>query len=177
MKQSWERLSNPEKLVLWAISCKAFFGFFRLGELLLDSPTSFDLKRHLAWRDVAVDDPKIVKTQSNTVQFGNGSDIFFGWTNNDLCPISAVMNFMAVCRDKKGPLFIDSRLCPVTKAHFVTEIRLVLGSLGIPQDHYAGHSFRMGGGGTSAALTGVEDSTIETLGRWARHSMCIMLEQ
>ena len=37
MRQSWEKSSNPEKLVLWAISCTAFFGFFRLGELLAPS--------------------------------------------------------------------------------------------------------------------------------------------
>ena len=30
--------ANPDKLVPWAVSTSAFFGFFRLGELLLNSP-------------------------------------------------------------------------------------------------------------------------------------------
>ena len=38
-------------------------------------------------------------------------------------------------------------------------------SLGLPQDDYAGHSFRIGAA-TSAALAGVEDSTIQALERW-----------
>ena len=171
MRESWERSSNPEKLVLWAVSCTAFFGFFRLGELLLDSPTAFDPKLHLAWGDVAVDDPaepKMVKIhlkQSKTDQFGKGSDIFLGRTNNELCPVSAMLNFLVARKGSQGPLFIDSSSRPVTKAHFVAELRLVLGLLGVPQDHYAGHSFRIGAA-TSAALAGVEDSTIQMLGRW-----------
>lgn len=47
--------SNPDKVVLWAIASSAFFGFFRLGELLPDSPTSFNLATGLAWGDVAAD--------------------------------------------------------------------------------------------------------------------------
>ena len=54
---------------------------------------------------------------------------------------------------------------PVTKSWLVQQIRAVLSSLGLPQDEYAGHSFRISAA-TSAALAGVEDSTIQTLGRW-----------
>jgi hypothetical protein len=41
----------------------------------------------------------------------------------------------------------------------------VLDSVGAPQHQYAGHSFRIGAA-TTAALAGVEDSIICTLGRW-----------
>lgn len=47
--------SNPDRMVLWAIACTAFFGFFRLGELLPASPGSFCLAMGLTWGDVAVD--------------------------------------------------------------------------------------------------------------------------
>ena len=53
----------------------------------------------------------------------------------------------------------------ITKVQFVKEIRGVLGgSIELPQHQYAGHSFRIGAA-TSAALAGVEDSTIQALGR------------
>ena len=53
----------------------------------------------------------------------------------------------------------------ITKPWFVTQIREILQKAGLPQQDYAGHSFRIGAA-TSAALAGVEDSTIQTLGRW-----------
>jgi hypothetical protein len=47
----------------------------------------------------------------------------------------------------------------------VEEIRKLLRALELPEDNYAGHRFRIGGA-TSAALAGIEDSTIQLLGRW-----------
>ena len=45
------------------------------------------------------------------------------------------------------------------------QIRSILSSLGLPQDDYAGHSFLIGAA-TTAARAGIEDSTIQALGRW-----------
>ena len=42
IKDELERWAYPEKLVLWAVCCTAFFGFFRLGELLLTSRSDFN---------------------------------------------------------------------------------------------------------------------------------------
>ena len=57
IKHHLESSSHPCKLALWAICCTAFFGFFRLGELLLDTQVAFDSSTHLAWGDIAVDNP------------------------------------------------------------------------------------------------------------------------
>ncbi len=46
---------NPEKLVIWTIASTAFFGFFRLGELLLPSSAAYDPATCLSWGDVAID--------------------------------------------------------------------------------------------------------------------------
>ena len=56
-------------------------------------------------------------------------------------------------------------MSPLTKPTFITELRKILMALGLPDVNYAGHSFRIGAA-TSAALAGVEDSTIQLLGRW-----------
>ena len=50
-----DTLSNPRKVVIWAIACTAFFGFFRLGEFLMDVKDAFNPAVNLAWGDVAVD--------------------------------------------------------------------------------------------------------------------------
>ena len=52
------------------------------------------------------------------------------------------------------------------KACFVARVREMLGSAGIPADGYSGHSFRIGTA-TTAAQAGIEDSTIQMLGRWS----------
>eukprot|EP00731_Ephydatia_muelleri_P038276 Em0703g1a len=48
-------ISEPDGLAFWAIATSAFFGFFRLGELLMGSETEYSPANHLSWGDVALD--------------------------------------------------------------------------------------------------------------------------
>ena len=84
--------------------------------------------------------------QSKTDQFGKGFDIILGRTNTTLCPVAALLAYIAVRGDQTGPFFIDSGARPLTKARFVAELRSVLRSVGMPQDHYAGHKLPHWGG-------------------------------
>ena len=61
---------------------------------------------------------------------------------------------------------MDKQGRAITKPHFVARTRDILATLGLPQSQFAGHSFRIGAA-TAAAAAGVEDSTIQTLGRWS----------
>ena len=60
---------------------------------------------------------------------------------------------------------MDAQERPIAKAHFITELRKVIAGLGLPQDQFAGNSFRIGAA-TTAALAGLEDSSIQLMGRW-----------
>ena len=55
IKKRMDTTRQPNGQLLWAVACAAFFGFFRLGELLLESHSAFVQTLHLAWGDVAVD--------------------------------------------------------------------------------------------------------------------------
>ena len=96
------RSSNPERALVWAIASVAFFGFFRLGELLLESANRFNPRTDLSWGDVAVDDrakPTMVRVhlkQSKCNQVGKGVDVILGRTNCQLCPVAAVLYYIAV---------------------------------------------------------------------------------
>ena len=108
---------------------------------------------------------KIHLKQSNCNQFGAGVDIVIGRTGCALCPVSALLSYISLRQDRPGAFFRNLEGRPITKAWFVSRIRAVLAVLGFPQHEYAGHSFRIGAA-TSAALAGIEDSTIQGLGRW-----------
>ena len=168
LRSALDGSSHPQKIPLWAVACVAFFGFFRLGELLPESTTAYVPSTSLSWGDVAVDsqdNPTMVRIHLKRDQFGAGTDVILGRTHNPLCPVAAILNFMAVRQASPGPFFVETGGRTITKSWFVGEIRIILTSLGLPQHQYAGHSFCIGAA-TSAALAGIEDSTIQTLGRW-----------
>lgn len=171
IRSALNKSSHPQKVLLWAVACVVFFGFFRLGELLQETERAYSPSTSLSWGDIAVDnqeEPTMVRIHVKRLkcdQFVSGADVILGRTFTPLCPVAAILNFTALRRAGPGPFFQDTEGQTLTKPHFVSEIRKVLASLGLPQHQYAGHSFHIGAA-TSAALVGVEDLTIQTLGRW-----------
>ena len=144
------------------------FCFFRAGEITVPTDDSYNASRHLNFQDLAVDDqsnPSLLRIRlkySKTDQLGSGLDIVLGRTYHDICPVTAVMAYLAV-RDGEGPIFkfADGRC--LTKERFTRRIREALAALGLRSADYAGHSFRIGAA-TTAVQVGLEDSTIRTLG-------------
>ena len=163
--------ASPEHLMLWAVAALAFFGFFRLGELLPESAPTGQPPSPISWGDVAVDShscPSMVRVhlrRSKCDQFGAGVDVIVGRTGTTLCPVAAVVDYVAARGSREGPFFIHADGSAVTKPWFVSRLRSILTAVGLPQQQYAGHSFRIGAA-TTAAMAGLADSTIQTLGRW-----------
>lgn len=165
------RPTRADYVMPWAAVTLCFFGFFRSGEITVPSREAFDARVHLGWGDVAIDNrtnPQMVKVhlrRSKTDQFGSGVDVVIGKTQDSLCPVAAVCAFMAQRGTSPGPFFVFPDGTPLTKPRFVEIIRAALEELGLPQEQFAGHSFRIGAA-TTAAQAGLEDSTIMMLGRW-----------
>ncbi len=72
---------------------------------------------------------------------------------------------MVIRGNSTGPFFCFMDSKPLTKARFTEVICKFLEAVGHPQDHFAGHSFRIGVA-TTAAKAGNEDSTIRMLSMW-----------
>ena len=64
-----------------------------------------------------------------------------------------------------GPLFLFHSGTLLTRAALVDRLHLALQQSGLEPTTYNGHSFRIGAA-TTAAECGIEDSMIQTLGRW-----------
>ena len=173
IRSHWGHVGTDyEETMLWAAATVCFFGFMRAGELMMTEKGDFDPNQHLALNDVATDDkerPSMVQISikcSKTDPFRKGIDIVLGTTGDELCPVSALFNFLKMRGGAPGPLFVFKDGHPLTRPVFVSRVRAALSSLGYSNPkQFSGHSFRAGAATTAAAMR-VEDSIIKTLGRW-----------
>jgi len=155
--------------MLWAACCLGFFGFLRAGEFTV---TSLTAGYPLSVDDVAVDsrvNPQVLLVhirRSKTNPYGAGIRIFLGRTGDtNLCPVAAVLQYLAIRPSTPGPLFVFQTGCPLTRPLLVRHVRQALLQAGINVSKYSGHSFRIGAA-TTAAKAGLRDSLIQVLGRW-----------
>ncbi len=165
------RATAHDRGMLRAAALLCFFGFCRSGEITVLSASAYDERVHLAWGDVAVvkgsaSMVRIHLKRSKCDQLGRGVDIFVGRTHSELCPVSATLHYVGLRGPTPGPFFIFADRSPLTKFKFVARLREALTSLGLRSCDYAGHSFRIGAA-TAAAQAGLEDSVIQSLGRWS----------
>ena len=102
LKSSLDLSPGYDSTMLWAVCCLGFFGFLRCGEFTVASGASFDRANHLAFQDISVDshsEPTVLAVRikaSKTDQFGKGMTIFLGKAPSNLCPVTAVLSYIAI---------------------------------------------------------------------------------
>ena len=103
---------DPRVVMLWAACCLGFFGFMRAGEFTFPTSSHFDPESMLSPEDVSVDrhqSPSLLCVKlkcSKTDPFRAGVAIFLGRTDNVLCPVAAVLAYLAIRPQAPGPLFV-----------------------------------------------------------------------
>ena len=163
-----------ERRLLWAAASVCFFSFFRSGEVT-PAQSTFDPQIHLAWGDITVNSTiepatlRLFLRCSKTDQLGHGVNIFMGKLGNEICPVQATLSYVALRGSRPGPFFCHSDGVILTKLQFVTGIRSALQAIGLLAEQLAGPSFRIGVA-TTAAQARIEDSVIQTLGRWSSYA-------
>ena len=155
MRKIWEKQSNSfDNIMLWAVSCLCFFGFPRTGELTIPTEADYDPGVNLNFSDVAVDSKsnpsllRVHKKASKTDPFRKGIHIFMGSTGNDLCPVNAMLAYLAHRGPQSWPLFLFENGC---FDRYVRQIKSALTAAGVSCKHYSGHSFRIGATSTAAS--------------------------
>ena len=114
---------NPtfNNIMLWAASTTTFFGFCRSGEITVQCESKFDPQTHLCFSDVAVDNAmnpstiSITLKYSKTDQFRKGVKLVMGKTNDDLCPVTALLSYLSHCGNAPGPLFHWDNHTPLSR--------------------------------------------------------------
>ena len=100
--------------MIWAACYLAYFGLLRVSEFTTSSPDHFDssINLHTIIRYVALDNRtspttiQIILKQSKNDQFRTGTTICLGKTNHAVCPVEALVLYLAIRGGIPGPLFI-----------------------------------------------------------------------
>lgn len=159
-----------DRTMLWAAFCLGFFGFMRAAEFTCPSKEAFSCLM-LTPADVQVDSHTsptrmaVHLRQSKTDPFGVGTTLHLGATGRTLCPVAAVLAYLAIRPQSVGPLFVFHDGSTLSRPRLVRSLREALRAVGVDDSSYSGHSFRIGAA-TAAAKAGLNDSLIQTLGRW-----------
>ena len=86
--------------MLWAAATMCFFGFLRVGEVVVPSDSAFDPSVHLLVADVSVDshsEPTYIAVNikaSKTDPFRRGVMIYLGRTHGQICPVTTNLAYV-----------------------------------------------------------------------------------
>uniref|UniRef100_A0A1X7TTB1 Uncharacterized protein n=1 Tax=Amphimedon queenslandica TaxID=400682 RepID=A0A1X7TTB1_AMPQE len=128
LKAAWE--SGLEEKVtaylLWAVSCIAFFGCFRLGKILLSKTT----KTPALWQPDEFLRSKLAMVIhlrfSKTGQNERDINVHIGATLTDICPFVPLQNYLRIRPLGQGPLFMWADGNPVLKSSSFLLVRKAL---------------------------------------------------
>ena len=158
------------RTLLKAMMTLAFYCFLRIGEISVkktsDKLSVMQVSNVIFEREqdevvsmrVIITSYKHSDLQPKTISIVKHS-------NNYLCPVSSLQQYLSYASHIKGPLFQFACGSPVTYSYFSSSLKLLLEHIGLSPQLYKGHSFRIGAA-TSAASRGVSLSVIQSMGRW-----------
>ena len=133
----------PDRYMLWAAFCLGFFGFLRAGEFTCPSQSACPSEMLLI-DDVAIDSHEasshmtICLKRSKTDPFGAGFTLHLGRTGDDLCPIAAMLGYLARKPPGPGFLFRFQDGTPLSRTRLCQERRQALTAAGIDTAGYSG---------------------------------------
>ena len=144
-KVDWEDHSNQ---VVWSVFTLAFFGSFRMGELLSPQENSFSPKDTLLWKDVSFLSPSHlivhIKTPKSRMPDGEFIDIF-EFSGHNVCPVRSLCRLRDSLShvDQNSPVFRFSsgQLLTLNRVNSILP-QLLSTHLDADSGCITGHSFR-----------------------------------
>jgi len=139
--------------------------------MTVPNQVSFDDSVHLSLGDISVGSTSnpitiwLTIKQSKTDPFRAGVTLCLSHTESIVCPVKAMLPYLAVRGSSLGPLFTFSDGTYLTRQWFKAVLLATLKQAGLDNTKYNTHSFRIGAAAL-AKLVGISDVHIQLLGRW-----------
>jgi hypothetical protein len=160
--------SSFETRLFRAAFVVAFFGFFRISELVAHSVSCSG--RAVRRDDINIDSDcnlHVTVRYSKTDQRGQSTTLVIKNIGDDvICPVSAIQEYLSARPVIDGPLFCHFNHEPVTRYQFSAVLQRALQFAGINTGLFSAHSFRIGAS-TTAYMNGVSSEEIKRMGRWS----------
>ena len=162
--------SRYEAVLFQAAFLLAFFGFLRVSEFMCSKKDVADTYA-VGVGDISFEQEgslklKVVLRHSKTDQRSKASMLTIeGHDIGQLCPVKAMLQYIECRTPWEGMLFRHFGGEPLSPQHFTSKLREGLRVLGLPALNFSAHSFRIGAA-TSAAMMGMTDDQIKSMGRW-----------
>jgi len=148
-------------------SMVTFISFCRFGETTVGNDAKYDPNTHLSYSDVTVDDPTSPSIVSLFIKRSKTDQERVGV--KDLCPVSGPSGLSATAWECPWSFVLVAGPHTSIQSTFVMATRQALTVANLPAQDFAGHSYRIGAATTAA----INDSTIQTLGRWKSAAYCL----
>ncbi len=170
------RLNKVGRACVWAVCLVAFWGAFRLGELLVNNRTSFDKYSDLLWENVSsVPDQKRMSFQIKGAKVkgppGNCADLY-ELDSPVFCPVRA-MRKLERCQKASGiwgkslPVFRRASGKGLTKNRLLRTLHRALRKVGKGDVKLSCKSFRSGIlSALKSLLPDFQETDLKLLGRW-----------
>jgi hypothetical protein len=172
LSKSKEKLTGQ---TIWTCSLVAFWGAFRLGELLGKSETKFDKFSDLLWENVVLEgDKATIHIKSPKTGGPNGLlATLYEIPNESFCPVRALKRLNASQKnfglgEPHLPVFRKTGGRILTKKGFLNEINNILADR---SEKLSGKSFRTGLPSALENFPNIfKESHLKALGRWRSRS-------
>jgi hypothetical protein len=160
---------------VWTCCVVAFWGAFRLGELLGSNAIKFDKFSSLLWEDVQLgSDSAKIRVKSAKVKGPPGNSVLlFPVPDKNLCPVTALCRLEKSERNlgmgsKESPVFRETNGNLLTKKVF---LQIVNSTQGGTNSTISGKSFQTGLPSAMESFPEIfRDSHVKALGRWRGRS-------
>ena len=164
--------SPYESKLFSAMFTTAFFGYFRMGELVqntvLDPGHAIQVE-YVTYHEHS-DTVQIFLKHSKTDQEGKGTIITLSSTQRPPCPVHTMRSFICLRPKIPGAFFCPESRKPVTRYQVTSVFNMALDKLGLDTRVYKTHSFRIGVAYSTWAM-GTSKLDIAQRGRWKSHCM------